>query len=67
MMRMESNLLKPIRPRKYHRMEDYQECLDKMYGAFLDWGWSDGFPVIPARKDAVNGREFQKNREEEVE
>jgi hypothetical protein len=32
---------------------DYRECFDKMNDAFLDWGWSDGFPIIPATEEIV--------------
>ncbi len=32
---------------------DSLECLEKMNDAFLDWGWSDGFPVIPPTEEAV--------------
>ena len=32
---------------------DYRECLDKMNDSFLDWGWSDGFPIIPPTHEAV--------------
>jgi hypothetical protein len=35
------------------RGKDYKECFEKMNDAFLDWGWSDGFPLIPATKEAV--------------
>lgn len=33
---------------------DYYECFEKMNDAFLDWGWSDGFPIIPPTEEAVN-------------
>ncbi|HSR11301.1 MAG TPA: hypothetical protein VLS90_07625 [Thermodesulfobacteriota bacterium] len=32
---------------------DYAESLEKMNDAFLDWGWSDGFPVLPPTEEAV--------------
>jgi len=32
---------------------DYRECFDRMNDAFLDWGWSDGFPIIPPTEEAV--------------
>jgi hypothetical protein len=32
---------------------DYRECFEKMNEAFLDWGWSDGFPLIPPTEDKV--------------
>lgn len=32
---------------------DYQECFEKMNEAFLDWGWSDGFPLIPPTEEKV--------------
>lgn len=35
------------------RGKGYRECFDEMNDAFLDWGWSDGFPIIPATEDAV--------------
>ncbi len=34
--------------------KDYPECVEKMNDAFLDWGWSDGFPLIPPTEEAVN-------------
>jgi len=33
--------------------KDYKECFAKMNDAFLDWGWSDGFPIIPPTEEAV--------------
>ena len=33
--------------------KDYRECLAKMNDAFLDWGWSDGFPLIPPTEEDV--------------
>jgi hypothetical protein len=33
--------------------EDYKECLEKMNDKFLDWGWGDGFPLIPPTEEAV--------------
>ncbi len=33
---------------------DQLDCFEKMNDAFLDWGWSDGFPVIPPTEDRVN-------------
>jgi hypothetical protein len=32
---------------------DYRECFENMNDAFLDWGWSDGFPLIPPTEEAV--------------
>lgn len=32
---------------------DYRNCFEKMNDAFLDWGWSDGFPIIPPIEEAV--------------
>ncbi len=34
--------------------KNYQECFTKMNDSFLDWGWSDGFPIIPPTAEAVN-------------
>ena len=34
--------------------KDYVECFEKMNDAFLDWGWGDGFPLIPPTEFAVN-------------
>jgi len=33
--------------------DDYEECFEKVNEAFLDWGWSDGFSVIPPTEDRV--------------
>ncbi len=33
--------------------KDSYECFEKMNDKFLDWGWSDGFPVIPPTEEAV--------------
>lgn len=33
--------------------KDYAECLEKMNDSFLDWGWSDGFPIVPPTEEAV--------------
>ena len=33
--------------------KDYRECFEQMNDAFLDWGWSDGFPLIPPTEEAV--------------
>lgn len=33
--------------------KDYFDCFQKMNDAFLDWGWSDGFPIIPPTEEAV--------------
>jgi hypothetical protein len=35
------------------RGKDYRSCFDTMNDAFLDWGWSDGFPILPATEAAV--------------
>lgn len=32
---------------------DYLGCFEKMNDKFLDWGWSDGFPLIPPTEEAV--------------
>ena len=32
---------------------DYRECFENMNDAFLDWGWSDGFPLFPPTEKAV--------------
>ena len=32
---------------------DLLQCFDEMNDAFLDWGWSDGFPIIPATEEKV--------------
>jgi len=32
---------------------DYRDCFEKMNEAFLDWGWSDGFPLIPPTEDKL--------------
>jgi hypothetical protein len=32
---------------------DYHACFERMNEAFLDWGWSDGFPLIPPTDEAV--------------
>lgn len=32
---------------------DSLECFEKMNNAFLDWGWSDGFPLIPPTEEKV--------------
>jgi hypothetical protein len=34
--------------------KDDLECFKNMNDAFLDWGWSDGFPVMPPTEEAVN-------------
>jgi hypothetical protein len=34
--------------------KSYQECLEKMNDSFLDWGWSDGFPIVPPTEESVN-------------
>jgi len=34
---------------------DLLECLQKMNDRFLEWGWSDGFPLIPPTEEAVAG------------
>lgn len=33
---------------------DLLECFKKMNDAFLDWGWGDGFPLIPPTEEAVS-------------
>jgi hypothetical protein len=33
---------------------DLLDCFKKMNDKFLDWGWSDGFPLIPPTEKAVN-------------
>jgi len=33
---------------------DYRECFKKMNDAFLDWGWSDGFPLIPPTEEEID-------------
>lgn len=33
--------------------KDYRDCYGKMNDAFLEWGWSDGFPVVPPTEEAV--------------
>ncbi len=35
------------------RGKDYRECFDQLNEDFLDWGWSDGFPIIPPTEEAV--------------
>jgi len=32
---------------------DRFDCFEKMNDKFLDWGWSDGFPLIPPAEEAV--------------
>ena len=32
---------------------DYRACFERMNEAFLEWGWSDGFPLIPPTDEAV--------------
>ncbi len=32
---------------------DYAACFEAMNDRFLDWGWSDGFPLVPPTEDAV--------------
>ncbi len=32
---------------------DQLQCFDQMNEAFLDWGWSDGFPIIPPTEEKV--------------
>ena len=34
--------------------EDLLKCLSKMNDKFLDWGWSDGFPLVPPTEEAVS-------------
>jgi hypothetical protein len=34
--------------------KDRYVCFEKMNEAFLEWGWSDGFPLIPPTEEAVN-------------
>lgn len=33
---------------------DYRECFEKMNDSFLEWGWSDGFPILSPTETAVN-------------
>ena len=35
------------------RGKDYQGCFHQMNDAFLDWGWGDGFPLLPPTEEAV--------------
>jgi hypothetical protein len=32
---------------------DYAACVEAMNDRFLDWGWSDGFPLVPPTEEAV--------------
>jgi hypothetical protein len=32
---------------------DYEQCFENMNDSLLDWGWSDGFPIIPPTEEAV--------------
>lgn len=34
--------------------KDFFECFSLMNEAFLEWGWSDGFPIMPATREAVD-------------
>ncbi len=34
--------------------KDYAESYDKFQQKFLDWGWGDGFPLIPPTKERVD-------------
>ena len=32
---------------------DLLHCLENMNERFLEWGWSDGFPLVPPTKNSV--------------
>jgi hypothetical protein len=34
--------------------KDYAECFKKLNDRFLDWGWSDGYPLVPPTEEAVS-------------
>lgn len=33
---------------------DLLQCMERMNERFLEWGWSDGFPLVPPTESAVN-------------